>query len=154
MILSNMAYIDDAEGLMALFDSVENEELNSVQLNEDTFNAIVQPQAADPEDSDVSDVDEQIIDQNYESGSDSEESAVSDNEDGQLGPQAPYYVGRDGETTWSYVQVKKTTQSRACNIVTKLPGPILNAKNAKTELDCFKLFFPNEMIDTIVKIQI
>lgn len=42
-------------------------------------------------------------------------------------------------------------KTRACNIVTKLPGVKAKAKGAKTILECWKLFFSDAMINNIVK---
>lgn len=41
-------------------------------------------------------------------------------------------------------------QTRAQNIVTKLPGPVREAKNAQSPIDSFSLFFYIEFIDKIV----
>lgn len=82
----------------------------------------------------------------------------------------PMYKGKDGQTMW-YVLIylfdvlvlvllfilrfvhqadKGTTKTIRQNIVTQLPGVKSVAKGAANILDCWKLFFPNQIVEHIV----
>ncbi|KAJ8929733.1 hypothetical protein NQ314_017548 [Rhamnusium bicolor] len=63
----------------------------------------------------------------------------------------PKFYGKD-ETPW-YKQKPSEPKgkTKACNIITKLPGVKNAAKQAKTIMDCSKLFISDEMIKDIVK---
>lgn len=61
------------------------------------------------------------------------------------------YIGKDGQTKWLKHKITTHTKIRSKNIVTKLPGVRNIAKNAKTYMDCWKLFFPDEIISHIVE---
>lgn len=132
-----MAY--NEKRILEMFDELEQEERNGTELG------------TDENDSDFSDVDNQVIEQNVDPNSDSEESENEEQPQQEVAAaRDPFYIGKDGETHWSFTPVRKSTQTLACNIITKLPGPIREAKQAKNEIDCFKLFFPDETINKIV----
>ncbi|KAJ8970331.1 hypothetical protein NQ314_001292 [Rhamnusium bicolor] len=63
----------------------------------------------------------------------------------------PKFYGKD-ETSW-YKQKppEPKGKTKACNIITKLPGVRNAAKQDKTIMDCWKLFISDEMIKGIVK---
>uniref|UniRef100_A0A2S2QPD4 PiggyBac transposable element-derived protein domain-containing protein n=1 Tax=Sipha flava TaxID=143950 RepID=A0A2S2QPD4_9HEMI len=61
----------------------------------------------------------------------------------------PCYVGKDG-TKW-LIHKPQTTKTARQNIITKLPGVKGAAKNSKTILDCWKIFFPDNIIIYIVE---
>lgn len=60
------------------------------------------------------------------------------------------YLGRDG-TKWNKVASNPRVRTRADNIITHLPGVKQYAKNAKSALDCWQLFFDPEMIGDMVR---
>lgn len=129
-----------------LLAEIENE-------SEDESQNLELPPLREDDGSDDSDVDEQFIrnEGNNQLISDTEESEVSEDEgNADLNVEGPFYVGKNGTTRWSYTPVKANTQTRAHNIVTKLPGPVRAAKNAKSALECFSLFFPDDFIEKIV----
>lgn len=62
----------------------------------------------------------------------------------------PYYIGKDGTKWLVHKERKKLGKTKRQNIVTQLPGVKGVAKEAKTVLDCWKLYFPDEVIQHIV----
>ncbi|KAG8300568.1 hypothetical protein J6590_073420 [Homalodisca vitripennis] len=122
-------------------------------------------------DSDVSDIGENELVRDFEIDSDSEHSfneelpadseveGEPDVEDDQQNLSVPgqiitnpKYSGRDipNPTIWSDRPQNRPTRIRRRNIVTQLPGPVRNARHAKTELECWMLFYPVEVIENIV----
>jgi hypothetical protein len=63
-----------------------------------------------------------------------------------------YYLGKDKVTKW-YKESCTPSNSRTLrrNIVLHLPGVKRVARDAKSIIDCWKLFFPDMVIDEIVK---
>lgn len=60
-----------------------------------------------------------------------------------------YVLGKDKVTYWKKIPFR-ATQTRPHNILTKLPGVIGPAKNAKTPLECWRLYFSEDILDIIV----
>jgi len=63
-----------------------------------------------------------------------------------------YYLGKDKITKWykeSFIPTNSHTRRRSS--VLHLPGVKRVAQNAKSIIDCWKLFFPDIVIDEIVK---
>lgn len=135
--------MDKEDRIRRMIADLENESETEDELNLDEGNH--------SEYSDV-DVNQMPVEQN----SDSEESEDEGERVDHALPQitqgtVPFYLGRNGITPWSHTPVKTNTQTRAHNIVTKLPGPIRAAKGAKSPLECFTLFFPKDFIESIVQ---
>lgn len=63
-------------------------------------------------------------------------------------PNTYCYVGKDG-TKW-LMQKPPISKNARQNIITKLPGVKGTAKNSKTILDCWKIFFPDDIIIYVV----
>lgn len=61
----------------------------------------------------------------------------------------PYYTAKDGTKWFVHKNQKKVGKTKPQNIVTQLPGVKGVAKEAKAVLDCWKLFFSNEIIQYI-----
>lgn len=62
------------------------------------------------------------------------------------------YVGRDNSTTWSkHPLAAKTSRTRKKNLVTQLPGAVRNARQVTDILESWQLFFPDSMLQKIVK---
>jgi hypothetical protein len=61
-----------------------------------------------------------------------------------------YFLGKNG-MKWSKEIPKRTVRTRSENIITHLPGVRNRAKNAKTPLKCFLLFFDEQMITDVVE---
>ncbi|KAL4120740.1 hypothetical protein QTP88_013376 [Uroleucon formosanum] len=59
------------------------------------------------------------------------------------------YVGKDG-TKWKAQLPPSNSRTRSHNLVTHLPGVKGVAKNSKTIIDSWQLFFPDEVISEIV----
>lgn len=60
----------------------------------------------------------------------------------------PRYVGKDRVTRWSKI-CPPNTRTKAYNIFEKRPGPIDNAANAKTILECFEIFISNNIVEMV-----
>lgn len=65
--------------------------------------------------------------------------------------QQGFYVGKDPFTKWlvhkPHSRATKTTKE---NLIVSLPGVKRMAKNKESPIDCWKIFFPDEMIQQIV----
>lgn len=59
------------------------------------------------------------------------------------------YLGKDG-TKWKAQPPPLNSRTRSHNLVTHLPSVKGVAKNSKTIIDSWKLFFPDEIISEIV----
>ncbi|XP_060855395.1 uncharacterized protein LOC132933083 [Metopolophium dirhodum] len=59
------------------------------------------------------------------------------------------YLGKDG-TKWKAQMPPSNSRTRSHNLVTHLPGVKGVAKNSKTIIDSWQLFFPDEVISEIV----
>ncbi|XP_039296346.1 uncharacterized protein LOC120354122 [Nilaparvata lugens] len=73
----------------------------------------------------------------------------------------PTYKGRNkpNPTIWSNTPQSTAGKPRKKNLIPQLPGPIGQAKQAKSETECWSLFFPDTVIEklfyyTNIKIQI
>lgn len=63
-----------------------------------------------------------------------------------------FYLGRNRETKWSIHEPPRTNvKTRSKNIVSHLPGPINAGRLAKTVLDCWALFFNDDMLHCIIE---
>lgn len=60
------------------------------------------------------------------------------------------YLGKDG-TAWLKTPFRQNVRTRAENIITQLPGVTQEAKSATSELECWGLFFSNEMLQNILR---
>lgn len=60
-------------------------------------------------------------------------------------------LGKDKITLWHLCAPRQNVRRRRHNLVIHLPGVKKVAKQAKTPLDCWSLFFPNSMIGSIVE---
>lgn len=60
------------------------------------------------------------------------------------------YLGKDG-TVWVKTPFRQNVRTRAENIITQLPGVTQGAKFATSELECWGLFFSNEMLQNILR---
>lgn len=92
---------------------------------------------------------EQLVEQ-LDHNSDSEQSET-DSEDEAESSSSEYYIGKDKQTKWFKNPPSQRTRQRAHNIVLHLPGPKGEAKNAKSQTDCFNLFFDKNVEDLILK---
>ncbi|KAF2888265.1 hypothetical protein ILUMI_17908 [Ignelater luminosus] len=62
------------------------------------------------------------------------------------------FLGKDRRATWNKHNIpNKEIRNRKCNIVTPLPGGRPSAKNAKTEYECWNLFFCDEIFEVRVE---
>lgn len=61
-------------------------------------------------------------------------------------------IGKDKSTVWMRdPYVRPNSRSRAVNIVKHLPGPINQAKRARTPLECFSLMIDDQILEIIVE---
>lgn len=61
-----------------------------------------------------------------------------------------YYLSKNGAIKWSIEEPPRSVRTRRHNIIRELPGPINEAKDALTPLDCWALMFPDNVIEQIV----
>ena len=109
-----------------------------------TAERYVEEELGEPLDSTQSD-DEDIVE--VEHDTDSEQSADEVEEDIASGP---LYTGKDGESRWNMHCPPRNRRIVEHNLVRFLPGAKLAAINVSTKLECWKLFFPDAIIDDIV----
>jgi len=108
----------------------------------------------DGNDSDSEDELENQVEINNENtdteNSDSESESESSSDD--VGPilQNKYFFGKD-KTRWNKQAPTSNHRTRSHNIIIHLPGPKSTAKNMKTHLEWFFLFFDEVVINIIVK---
>ncbi|KAK2574811.1 hypothetical protein KPH14_012935, partial [Odynerus spinipes] len=62
-----------------------------------------------------------------------------------------FYLGKDGRTRWNKTPASNHVRRRARNIVTQLSGPRHEARNLKEPGEIWRLFFPESVINRIVK---
>lgn len=80
---------------------------------------------------------------------DSEQSVDDEIDDGPSIP-SEVLIGKDKTTRWRLNVNSRVRRGRE-NIVSHLPGVKAIAKDAKTRIECWKLFFSDQIIDHIVK---
>lgn len=61
----------------------------------------------------------------------------------------PRYIGKDG-TVWLKTPFRRNVRTRAENIITQLPGVSQKSKSATSELECWNLFFSNDMLQNVL----
>nr|CAH7732627.1 unnamed protein product [Callosobruchus chinensis] len=61
-----------------------------------------------------------------------------------------YYLGKDGTTKWGKVKRSTKIKTRACNIITHLPGPKDAARMEKSEIGIWNLFLDENISQIIV----
>lgn len=60
-----------------------------------------------------------------------------------------YYVGRNG-ANWSIEEPLRNVRTRRHNLIFHAPGPINQAKDVMTPLDCWSLMFPDSLLETVI----
>lgn len=65
--------------------------------------------------------------------------------------EGAFYLAKDKHTKWSKKKLASRIRTRAHNIVSQTPGVLGKAKNAKFVLVCWEIFFPDDVIDIILK---
>lgn len=60
-----------------------------------------------------------------------------------------FYLGKDKTTKWKKNKPNMQIRVRSHNIITHLPGLKQNARNARLEIDCLKLFINENLIRLI-----
>jgi len=96
----------------------------------------------DSENDDNTISEEQHIEENYESD------GTIENTDDDC--ENEYYLGKDKITKWKKNPPLRNTRTAHYNIITHLPGVKPHARNAKTIIECWSLFFPDNVIQEIV----
>lgn len=85
--------------------------------------------------------------------SDTEQEAESDDENLPLppkNPRIPSFIAKDG-SIWKKDLPNKNVRTRQSNIVVRLPGVKQYAKSARSVLDCWNLFFSDNILNIIVE---
>lgn len=62
-----------------------------------------------------------------------------------------YFLGKDQSTKWNKTIPSQRVRQRSHNIATESPGPKGPAKNAKSKIDCFLLFFDKSIVELLIK---
>ncbi|XP_050315500.1 piggyBac transposable element-derived protein 4-like [Anthonomus grandis grandis] len=86
-------------------------------------------------------------DTDSEQGADEE--SLDDEDEGMLDNDT--YLAKDGMTRWRKGNFPLNVRTRACNIITHLPGPRKEARELKSEIDIYNLFLDEDIIGTIVE---
>ncbi|PSN42458.1 hypothetical protein C0J52_18913, partial [Blattella germanica] len=82
-----------------------------------------------------------------------QEGEVSDDEQFEIPnkvPRVPSFKSKDG-TVWKQHYPPKAVRTRQCNIVTHLPGVKPCAREAKTPIECWSLFFDDDTLNVILE---
>lgn len=79
----------------------------------------------------------------------SEQSGLDDEDPYENDDPSNCFLGRDKVTVW-HANAPRQYRTSSKNIVIHLPGVKKVAKNAKSPIDCWKLFFSDSMIEKIV----
>ncbi|GBP78767.1 Facilitated trehalose transporter Tret1 [Eumeta japonica] len=66
-------------------------------------------------------------------------------------PTLPFYTGKDGKTKWYKTPPRTNVRTRSENIITHLPGCKPAVRDKKTHLECFEIFFTEELVDIVLK---
>lgn len=61
-----------------------------------------------------------------------------------------FFIGKDGETLWANEPVANISKTKSKNIIKIFPGPKHNARQCKTEIECFLQIISMDMIEKIV----
>lgn len=61
-----------------------------------------------------------------------------------------YYLGKDGACKWRQTPPSQRVRRRSHNIIRKLPGVIGRARECKSIIECWELFFSHDIMDSIV----
>lgn len=66
-------------------------------------------------------------------------------------PRVPTFIGKDGTSRWKKQCTNKSIRTRKENIIVRLPGVRSYGKDAKSVLDCWSLYFTDNMLEIIVE---
>lgn len=122
-------------------------ELISSWLNED-MESLNDSCSDDSENDDNTVSVERHIEENYESDESTENTGDESEPDDE--GENEYYLGKDKITKWKKNPPPRNTRTAHCNIITHLPGVKPHARNAKTIIESWSLFFPDNVIQEIV----
>ncbi|XP_049790133.1 piggyBac transposable element-derived protein 4-like [Schistocerca nitens] len=102
---------------------------------------------------DESDIDSQdeVEEREDDSATEQDDDNTDEDEEGKHKNTRNVYVGRDNTTMWNKKPPKKRRRLAPHNIVTRLPGVIGHAKNAKTAVECWNALFTEDILDAIVR---
>lgn len=127
-----------------LNDPRDIELLQRFMLEEEDQNPTQQEDFQDESDTDAED--EPAIERS--GNSDSEESGTDEEPDSN---DNLYYLGKDKTTKWMKVPRQKKRRTEPHNIITRLPGVIHEARQAKLPIECWSNMFSDEMLQKIVE---
>ncbi|KAI4454303.1 piggybac transposable element-derived protein 4 [Holotrichia oblita] len=65
--------------------------------------------------------------------------------------RTPHFLSRDNSTKWEKHAPNQNVRTRSWNIITCRAGTRSTAKNAKSPLDCWKLFFGDPILEIVVE---
>jgi hypothetical protein len=122
-------------------------ELISSWLNED-MESLNDSCSDDSENDDNTISVERHDEENYESDKSTENTGDESEPDDE--GENEYYLGKDKITKWKKNPPPRNIRTAHCNIITHLPGVKPHARNAKTIIESWSLFFSDNVIQEIV----
>lgn len=61
-----------------------------------------------------------------------------------------HYLSKNGAVKWNIEEPPRSVRTRSHNIITERPGPINEAKDAQTSLECWVLMYPDNVLEQVV----
>jgi len=89
-------------------------------------------------------------DQELASDLENDDDSYDTNDNNVATSETDFYLGKDKKTKWLKNRLANNTKKRTHNIVTQRSGVNSIAKHAVSIIDCWKLFFPDSVINEIV----
>lgn len=61
-----------------------------------------------------------------------------------------HYLSKNGAVKWNIEEPPRSVRTRSHNIIRERPGPINEAKDAQTPVDCWVLMYPDNVLEQVV----
>lgn len=104
----------------------------------------------DFEDSSDTDSEDDVQERNEDSETEQEDSSDEETDEDNSVAGTNYFIGKDKTTKWYKDPFQVSLRTRPHNLIRHLPGPIGDARLAKSAAECWKLFFTDDILDTVV----
>ncbi|KAK9737512.1 Transposase IS4 [Popillia japonica] len=78
------------------------------------------------------------------------EQEISDDEGRKHESQLPVFIGKDGQTKWEKHIRNTNVKTRTHNLIKHVPGPKTSTKDLKKELDIWRYFLSEDILNSIV----
>lgn len=125
----------------------------SYELEEERLRRLydeVPSDVADDSDSSLEDDHLEVQNDNTDSEQDMSDNNVAPDFTVRRKTREPCFIGRDGTRWKKHFYQRKNVRTRTDNLVTQLPGVKGEARQMKTAMEIWSLFFTNEMLEKIV----